>query len=132
MKRAAWMFVMTLLFVGFLLVAVFPTRTYMAQRRDIDAAEARLDVLKESNAELAARVEQLHSDEAIERLAREQYNLVRPGEEAYAILPGPQAVPPPSEQDGGALPSESAKPKADADEGRGFWGDLADTLSFWD
>jgi cell division protein FtsB len=29
----------------------------------------------------------LHTDAAIERLAREQYNLVKPGEEAYAILP---------------------------------------------
>ena len=131
MRRAAWIFVMTFAFVGFLLVAVFPTRTYMAQRRDIDAAEARLDVLKESNEELAARVDQLHSDEAIERLAREQYNLVRPGEEAYAILPGPQAVPPPSEDDGVAASSEKAKTKVDADAGRGFWGDLADTLSFW-
>lgn len=31
----------------------------------------------------------MHTDAEIERLAREQYNLVRPGEEAYAILPGP-------------------------------------------
>ena len=30
-----------------------------------------------------------HTDAEVERIAREQYNLVRPGEEAYAILPGP-------------------------------------------
>ena len=28
-------------------------------------------------------------NEAPERLAREQYNLVRPGEEAYSVLPAP-------------------------------------------
>ena len=31
----------------------------------------------------------LKTDEEVERLAREQYNLVRPGEESYAILPPP-------------------------------------------
>lgn len=124
MKRAAWMAAMTALFVGFLLVAVFPTRTYLAQRDELSAAETRLKVLRQSNAELAARVDELHSDEAIERLAREQYNLVRPGEEAFAILPGPESVPPPSDR--------PAKPAAPATRDRGFWGDLADTLTFWD
>ena len=41
---------------------------------------------------MADRVEALGTDEEIERIAREQYNLVFPGEEAYGILP---ATPPP-------------------------------------
>lgn len=130
MKRAAWMLIMSVVVIGFLIIGVFPTRTYIQQRRDLAAAEERLEVLAESNSELATRVDELHSDEAIERLAREQYNLVRPGEEAFAILPGPQAVPPPSELSD-AEKTKAAK-AADPDAGRGFWGDLADTLSFWD
>lgn len=75
--------------VGFLFVAVFPTRTWLAQRQAISAEEDRLRVLTEQNRTLAARVQELQTDAEIERLAREQYNLVRPGEEAYAILPAP-------------------------------------------
>ena len=66
---------------------MFPTRTYVAQRRGMDAAQQRVKVLSEQNRELAARVKRLNTDSEIERLAREQYNLVRPGEEAYALLP---------------------------------------------
>ena len=51
-----------------------------------------MDVLKTQNDKLAQQAQQLNTDSEIERLAREQYNLVRPGEQAYAILPAP---PPP-------------------------------------
>ena len=75
--------------VGVLAVGVFPTRTLLAQRADIAEAQAQLRELGETNAELEARVEALGTDEEIERLAREQYRLVFPGEEAYALLPPP-------------------------------------------
>ena len=78
-----------LVFVGLLFLAVFPTRTYLAQRRDRAAAEAQLQLLSRQNRSLEQRARLLHTDAEIERLAREQYNLVRPGEEAYAILPAP-------------------------------------------
>jgi cell division protein FtsB len=74
-----------------LLLAGFPVRTYIDQRNALASTNERLDVLRKGNKELAGRVKELHNDEAVERLAREQYNLVRPGEEAYAILPGPAA-----------------------------------------
>ena len=47
-------------------------------------AEKQASLLAEQNAALDARVKELHTDAEIERLAREQYNLVKPGEEAYA------------------------------------------------
>jgi hypothetical protein len=73
--------------VGVLLVGVFPTRTYLAQRAAISRASEQLDVLQQQNATLEERADLLTSDAEIERLARERYNLVRPGEEAYAVLP---------------------------------------------
>jgi cell division protein FtsB len=73
-----------------LLLGVFPTRSYFHQRDAIEREEARLAVLDRENSRLAARVSELQTDAAIERLARENYNLVKPGEEAYAILPAPQ------------------------------------------
>ncbi|HZQ88211.1 MAG TPA: septum formation initiator family protein, partial [Acidimicrobiales bacterium] len=78
--------------VGMLFLAVFPARTYLQQRHSLSAANARLHVLAKQNAALDKQISKLHTDAEIERLARQQYNLVRPGEEAYAILPGPEAA----------------------------------------
>jgi hypothetical protein len=74
---------------GVLAVAVFPTSTYLDQRRDTSEAEQRLAVLRTQNEAYEERIERLQTVEEIERLAREQYNLVFPGEEAYAVLPAP-------------------------------------------
>jgi cell division protein FtsB len=93
-RRAAWTLIASVALVGILFLFVFPTRTYLAQRRGLDSARGRVAVLHDQNRELAARVKKLNTDAEIERLARDQYNLVRPGEEAYAILPAPQASPP--------------------------------------
>jgi len=75
--------------LGLLVVGVFPTRTYLDQRSDTAGAEQRLEVLQDQNEAYERRIEALQTPEAIERLAREQYSLVRPGEEAYAVLPAP-------------------------------------------
>lgn len=72
-----------------LAVGVFPTQTFLDQRRDMAEAAERLEVLREQNERLEARLEALSTPEEVERLAREQYNLVRPGEEAYSVLPAP-------------------------------------------
>jgi cell division protein FtsB len=86
----------SLVAVGVLFVGVFPTRAIMEQRRELADAEASLAFIEARNDELEARVDALGTDAEIERIAREQYNLGRPGEEVYAILPappGPPAVP---------------------------------------
>ena len=79
--------------VGALFVGVFPTRAILDQRRALDRAESRLAEVDARNDELEDRVEALGTDEEIERLAREQYDLVYPGQEAYAILPAPPEPP---------------------------------------
>jgi cell division protein FtsB len=95
MRRAAWSLVALVVLVGAMFLFVFPTRTYLSQRQSLAATRQRVHVLSIQNKELAARVQKLNTDAEIERLAREQYSLVRPGEEAYAILPAPQPTPPP-------------------------------------
>jgi cell division protein FtsB len=72
-----------------LAIGVFPTRSFLAQRDDLSGTERRLAVLREQNQQLEDQLEKLSTPEEIERLAREQYNLVRPGEEAYSVLPAP-------------------------------------------
>jgi cell division protein FtsB len=89
LRRALWPLLASVVFVGVLFAGVFPTRTYLAQRASISHAEKQLDVLGEQNKDLERRAKELQTDAEIERLAREQYNLVKPGEEAYAVLPPP-------------------------------------------
>ena len=93
MKGRAGLLVAALALVGVLALAVFPTTALLDQRRNRKALTAQEAALSAENKVLAARVEQLGSNEEIERLAR-RYNLVKPGEEPYFILP--QAEPPPA------------------------------------
>ena len=123
-RRLLWPVLGAAALVVFLVAGVFPTRTYLQQREEIATAERKLDVLTSENQKLGDRVEQLHTDREIERLAREQYNLVRPGEEAYAILPGP-ADPEPEE----AAPAPEPAP---ADQDPSLVDDALDVLTFWD
>jgi cell division protein FtsB len=122
MRRAAWTLVASVILVGIMFLFVFPTRTYVAQRRGLESARQRVQVLSGENRELASRVHKLNTDAEIERIAREQYNLVRPGEEAYAILPAPEAAPvgPP------APPAKKAPKKQ-----RGLFATVVDRLTFW-
>jgi cell division protein FtsB len=81
---------------GLLFLFVLPGRTYLSQRANLSAATSRLKVLGAESAKLEARIKQLQTDAEIERLARQRYGLVKPGEQAYAILPPQQAAPPPT------------------------------------
>ncbi|MDP8986810.1 MAG: septum formation initiator family protein [Actinomycetota bacterium] len=92
-----------------LFATVFPTRTFLAQRSAVGAAEERLTVLTEQNQLLEERARLLEDDAEIERLAREEYHLVRPGEKAYAVLP-PSAPPAPPPAVGIPPPADDGNP----------------------
>jgi cell division protein FtsB len=77
-----------------LVVGVFPTRTLWAQRSATAAAEDELATLRRENRALEERMRRLGDPEEIERLAREEYGLVRPGEEPYVVIPLPAPVRP--------------------------------------
>jgi cell division protein FtsB len=92
------------IFIGILFGAVYPTRTYLAQQRDLRAAHQKLALFQQQNGHLETEAKRLESDEEIERIARARFNLVKPGEEAYAIVPVP---PKPGDP---ATPAEATKP----------------------
>ena len=89
MSSKARIVVAFVIFIGILFGAVYPTRTYLAQQRDLRAAHQKLALYKQQNGHLEAEAKRLESDEEIERIARARFNLVKPGEEAYAIVPVP-------------------------------------------
>jgi len=108
--------------IAVLAFGVFPTRLWLTQRRDMAETSHRVEVLEHTNAALERRVKELDSDAAVERIAREQHNLVKPGEEAYAILP------PAGDAKRLAKPMMAPEVK---DTSRNFWERLRDRLSFW-
>lgn len=88
-------FVLPLLIAGALFAAlvyfVFPTTTWMTQRADALQADERIEALTVEQDRLRINISRLRTDAEIERIARSEYNLVFPGEEAYALLPAPPA-----------------------------------------
>ena len=67
----------------------FPLRTYMAQRTQLARARDTALTLAGQNRALQSQARQLQTPAQIEALARQRYDLVLPGQEAYAILPAP-------------------------------------------
>jgi cell division protein FtsB len=93
--------VMLVVIVGVLTLFVFPTRTYLAQRHQLAVESAQLKILSTQNSQMTAEAAKLQTDAEIERIARAQYHLVRPGEQAFVILPpaASAASPSPSTRD---------------------------------
>ena len=117
--RRIWAGAAAGILVAVLALFVFPTRTYLDQRHQLAVASQRLQVLDAQNAQLSQQVDKLHTDAEIERIAREQYHLVMPGEKAFAVLPAPAPTTT-------TLPAPPSKPVAPARH-RGWW----DRLTSW-
>jgi cell division protein FtsB len=82
---------LTVFSVAFLFVFVFPTGSYLAQRRQVTRASHDLAVLRRQNYTLSNEAEQLKTAPEIERIARERYNMALPGERLFSIFPLPPA-----------------------------------------
>jgi len=89
-----------------LLQDVFGTHGVLAMRRsqkEADEVRKEIDQINEENRQLQERVKALKTDpEAIERIAREEMGLARPGEYIFKISPRTgDALPSPSQPAGG-------------------------------
>ncbi len=76
-----------------LFLFVFPTRAYLAQRRQVSAAQQDVDALRKQNQQLEAEAEKLQTPDEIKRLARQYFNMVLPGEQPFKVLPKPTETP---------------------------------------
>jgi cell division protein FtsB len=92
-RRLLWLALLGVAVLAVLVVGVFPTRQYLAQRSATAERSAVLARTRAENAKLQAQVDALGTDAEIERIARSEYSLVYPGEEAYAVLPPPDTGP---------------------------------------
>ena len=69
------------------LFAWFPAGSLLSQRSNLHGTEAELNALHAQDAALAQEKKNLSDAGEIGRIAREQYQLVSPGQQAYEVLP---------------------------------------------
>jgi cell division protein FtsB len=75
------------LFAVAVLATSFPLSNLVSQRHELSAAGAELSQLQHANRQLAEQRRQLNSKAEIDRLARQDYQLVSPGQTLYDVLP---------------------------------------------
>jgi cell division protein FtsB len=73
--------------VGLLFVVVFPVQAWLDQRATLEQDRTQLEQLREERVRLERRAAQLEDPAEVERLARERFGMVRPGEQPYVAVP---------------------------------------------
>ena len=86
-RWATVMFVVLLISLGLVASGVLPVQQYLERETQVNDAQAALDALREENALLEQEADALLTDQEIERIAREQYGFVQPGEIGYVVIP---------------------------------------------
>ena len=125
MRRRPGLVVALLALLGVIGLGAFPARAYLDQVNQRADLARQVEELSQGNAKLEAEKTRLGTDETIERLARERYQLVRPGEEAYTILPDANATAGAPTQPAGARPD----PTPPAPPQKSWWNRAWSTLT---
>ncbi|MEC7924515.1 MAG: septum formation initiator family protein [Actinomycetota bacterium] len=81
-----WAFILIVVAV-ILIWAIQPIRQWIDQREELSTKQQELEEVQRSNMLLQERVEELQTPELVELFARQNFGLIREGEEAYAVLP---------------------------------------------
>ena len=81
-----WLFILAVVVV-ILIWAIQPIRLWLDQREALSTKQQELTNIESSNSALEQRAEALQTPEQIELIARQNFGLIREGEEAYAVLP---------------------------------------------
>ncbi len=88
-RRARLILVGAAVLSAAILAGWFPASALLRQRTDLASATTELHQLHGQDAALAQERKNLSSSAEIARIAREQYQLVNPGQSAYQVLPPP-------------------------------------------
>lgn len=90
--RARLAFVGAVVASAIVLFAWFPAGSLLSQRSNLHDTEAELNALHAQDSALAQENKNLSDGGEIGRIAREQYQLVSPGQQAYEVLPASGAT----------------------------------------
>ena len=97
-KSPVWVLLL-LVVLAVTMAGIFPIRQIIAQERAVELTQRKLDALNAENDRLEALAEELTTPAEIERMARERFGLVRPGEVGVIVewgAPAPEPEPEPS------------------------------------
>lgn len=89
-RKSRWptmLFVVLLVSLGLVATGVLPIQQYLERETQVNDAQQQLDALVAQNESLEADAIALLSDQEVERIAREQYGYVLPGEVGYVVDP---------------------------------------------
>ncbi len=75
------------IFAAAVLITSFPLSSLLAQHRALSAADAQLAAVRNEEHTLAQQQQDLNSKSAVDRLARQDYQMVLPGQTLYDVLP---------------------------------------------
>lgn len=87
MRRALRVLLVVVVAAGILLLFVLPGRSFLSQAQSLKTTEKQVNALSTENAKLRAEAKRLQNDSVIEQIAREDYGLQVPGQQAYTIIP---------------------------------------------
>lgn len=90
--RAAFL---AIIVAALLVSSTYPARNLIAKRAGLAALKRQSAELDQTIARLRAQRDALQTDAEVERLAREQLGMIRPGEVAFAVVPGQSPLPSP-------------------------------------
>ena len=132
----------TVLSAGVLIAVWFPFSTLLNQSGQLSAANQQISTIQQESRSLAAQQRALSTTQAETLLAREEYQLVAPGQRLIQILntssqnglstgdPGNQPLVSPTNA-AGLLPDNPIAPQTLSKHSSGFWSRVLGTLEFW-
>lgn len=96
-RSAGWLAVLLIVTLAITLAGIFPFRQLFAQQRQVESTQVKLEALVAENARLEDEAALLQTPAEVERIAREELGLVRPGEVGYHVQPQPAPASSPEE-----------------------------------
>ncbi|MGH9047340.1 MAG: FtsB family cell division protein [Acidimicrobiales bacterium] len=88
-RRSVVALVGSLVLAAIISVAWFPAGALIDQHRTLAQSSSALDQLRSQNRALRTESKNLSKPTEIARIARQQFQLIAPGEQAYQVLPAP-------------------------------------------
>tara|TARA_B110000003_G_C16635056_1_gene528076 strand:- start:2287 stop:2616 length:330 start_codon:yes stop_codon:yes gene_type:complete len=86
-RRLAYISIVAVSLFSLMLLGVIPVQEWFEVRDTKDELLVELAKVEELNESYRVSIDALKTDEEIERIARSEYNLVKPHEEAYYVVP---------------------------------------------
>ena len=87
LRRLGYFSIIAVSLFSLMLLGVIPVQEWFEVRDAKDELLVELAKVEELNKSYRVSIDALNTDEEIERIARSEYNLVKPHEEAYYVVP---------------------------------------------